>query len=570
MEESSGSNPTASSQGHGTNTTGCVYQVAPGSSLIGIKNTNLSTVSVPYAINYAVKNEATIISNSYGMTKGFASLYSAVGSYKSDIQPVYGFSPQGAEAINVSAAFQKANQSGAVILYAAGNNRIYNGVTIDGNLYLNSQDANKLAYQASPQTITVAAMNTNSTENAWFSNYGACIFVTAPGQSIQTSNYIYLGENTGAEGTATVSGTSFSCPFTAGCIALATQASEQAGAPMSSRLAKHLLVATSQKVDIVGNTGWEGMDARKTWVTNSAGNMFSHTYGFGMVDAEALVKMASEGYAVTEQSFLSIYHTDGSDKLSYSTQAEEVYFSGLKFESSTSETTITATEPFQETSLSTMDTGSLSINNATTMPGGSQLAVSAAGDAMVVVNEKDTKAGSGMWVQSFEYEINETDFDDVNFQALEEVALTLAIHGTLGAMEIIVTHTVDVDGTDYSTSSIFAFAQETNGTVPDSDGTTWLEETLDGIIWTFSSNAFWGEDVAGTWQIDIYDMYNTASDLDYQSLIMTYTMGEMYALETPPTPSSDVPEPATWILLIGFCGWLLVQTRFRRKVNSPL
>ncbi|MDO4569532.1 MAG: S8 family serine peptidase [Planctomycetia bacterium] len=555
VTQTDGSNPTDSSQGHGTNTTGCVYQVATGSSLIGIKNTDLSILTVPYAINYAVDNGAAIISNSYGMTVGYSGMYSAIGSYEDNIQSIYGFSETGATAINFSAAFKQANDAGAVILFSAGNNRMYNGVTSGSTTYLNSQDANKLAYQASPQTITVAAMDTDSTANASFSCYGASIFVAAPGQWITTSNYDY---DTSAEGTATVNGTSFSCPFTAGCLALATQASEQAGAAMSSRLAKHLLVETSQKVDTTNNTGWDGMDARKTWVTNGAGNMFSHTYGFGMVDAEALVEMASEGYAVTEQTYLSIYHYAGETTTDYSTQAEEVYFSGLTFSTNTDGLATFSTEgTIQDVALSTMDATSLTINDTASLPGDSRLVVSAAGDAKVVVGDAEVSAGSGALVQTLSFTIDET-FTEVDFQALEEVALTLAISGTLGAMEVIVTHTgTQDDGSEYSTSSILAFAQENDSL---------LSDTQDGIIWTFSSNAFWGEDVAGDWTIDIYDMYVAATDLSdlvYYGSIMSYSMGEMYAIPA----GADVPEPSTWILLVCFGGWFVAYVG-RRKMSA--
>ncbi|XP_023604645.1 proprotein convertase subtilisin/kexin type 6-like [Myotis lucifugus] len=82
-------------------------------------------------------------------------------------------------------------------------------------------------------------------------------------------------------------GTSVSAPMVAGIIALALEANSQ----LTWRDVQHLLVKTSRPAHLKAND----------WKVNGAGHKVSHLYGFGLVDAEALVLEAKKWTAVPSQ-----------------------------------------------------------------------------------------------------------------------------------------------------------------------------------------------------------------------------------------------------------------------------
>ncbi|KAM5291302.1 proprotein convertase subtilisin/kexin type 6 isoform 2-T2 [Glossophaga mutica] len=82
-------------------------------------------------------------------------------------------------------------------------------------------------------------------------------------------------------------GTSVSAPMVAGVIALALEANGQ----LTWRDVQHLLVKTCRPAHLKAND----------WKTNGAGHKVSHLYGFGLVDAEALVLAAKKWTAVPVQ-----------------------------------------------------------------------------------------------------------------------------------------------------------------------------------------------------------------------------------------------------------------------------
>jgi subtilisin family serine protease len=86
-----------------------------------------------------------------------------------------------------------------------------------------------------PQAITVAASN-SSDQRASFSNFGSCIDLFAPGESIASAWY------TGSTATATLSGTSMASPHVAGAVA---QLLEVAVDPSPSSIAQQLISATT-------------------------------------------------------------------------------------------------------------------------------------------------------------------------------------------------------------------------------------------------------------------------------------------------------------------------------------
>lgn len=86
-----------------------------------------------------------------------------------------------------------------------------------------------------PQAITVAASN-SSDQRASFSNFGTCIDLFAPGESITSAWY------TGSTASATLSGTSMASPHVAGAVA---QLLEVAADPSPSSIAQQLISATT-------------------------------------------------------------------------------------------------------------------------------------------------------------------------------------------------------------------------------------------------------------------------------------------------------------------------------------
>lgn len=206
-------------------------------------------------------------------------------------------------ALEVAAASTSA-AAGTIHVWSAGNSR---GTA--------AQDANKGAYQANPDVITVAAMGSDGTWSH-YSSFGSNVFVTAPSSSskgvsgatgITTTDQVgTIGYNSAETGdtfpdnayTSRFGGTSSSAPLVAGVLALAKEAQPA----LDGRFAKHLLARTSVVVDpddATGAGGGDGSTPGSAWQTNAAGYQFNMNYGFGMVDATALIEEAMQYVGTT-------------------------------------------------------------------------------------------------------------------------------------------------------------------------------------------------------------------------------------------------------------------------------
>lgn len=177
---------------------------------------------------------------------------------------------------------------GVINVRAAGNDRV---TTYDGYA-LNWGNANTKASQADRTALTVAALGSNG-KFAYYSNFGACVFVTAPSSGasgtygITTTDRLgTLGYNTGADSlftdvdyTRAFGGTSSSTPLVAGIVALMLQANPD----LDIRSVKDILARTSRKID----------PANTQWSTNGAGLPFNPNYGFGLIDSDAATLMAA-------------------------------------------------------------------------------------------------------------------------------------------------------------------------------------------------------------------------------------------------------------------------------------
>jgi len=160
---------------------------------------------------------------------------------------------------------------GTVFVFSAGNSRGQGGNVNDHN------------FQNSPYTFAVAATDSHGA-HASFSSPGSALLVAAPGVSVTTTD--------GNAGYAAVSGTSFSSPAVAGVVALMLEANEDLG----YRDVQEILAHTARLTDAGGGD----------WQVNGAGLHFSHDYGFGLVDAEAAVRLAETW---TQQSTFATLNT---------------------------------------------------------------------------------------------------------------------------------------------------------------------------------------------------------------------------------------------------------------------
>ncbi len=202
-------------------------------------------------------------------------------------------------------ALVASSAAGTIHTFAAGNERSYHGYYIDvdnnGTLtedvdYAIDADASKKATQNADESIAVAALGADGKLSP-YSNFGACVFVTAPsngalGKGIVTTDRTgSAGYNSGSDPignsdyTSAFGGTSSASPLVAGVMALGKQANPN----LDVRMAKHLLAQTSQMVDAT--------DAN--WVVNAAGFEFSDNYGFGLIDADAFTLAATQFSGVT-------------------------------------------------------------------------------------------------------------------------------------------------------------------------------------------------------------------------------------------------------------------------------
>lgn len=157
-----------------------------------------------------------------------------------------------------------------------------NVVFAAGNSAALGDNVNYHNFQNSSYAISVGAL-TNTGALASFSNPGAALLISAPGADIITTDI------TGAGGYfptdyVTIGGTSFAAPMVSGVIALMLDANPDLG----YRDVQEILAYAARKVGAAPGD-WQ-MNGAVNW--NGGGLHFSHSYGFGLVDAHAAVRLA--------------------------------------------------------------------------------------------------------------------------------------------------------------------------------------------------------------------------------------------------------------------------------------
>ncbi len=222
--------------------------------------------------------------------------------------------------IEEKAVFQALHETaanGVIHVYSAGNER-----------GTKTEDANKISINSYRDIINVAALGSDGIYSN-YSNYGASIFVTAPSNrtdyydstAVPTGFGILTTDRTGKDlgyntysannrcgdnwsdcgdvfesfpdysYTSKFGGTSSSAPLVSGIMALGKEANPD----MDVRMAKHIIVKTSDRVD--------PYDASSTgkWLKNGADNWFNPNYGFGNINAGKFVDMVQKVAYVTQQ-----------------------------------------------------------------------------------------------------------------------------------------------------------------------------------------------------------------------------------------------------------------------------
>ncbi|MCX5811436.1 MAG: autotransporter domain-containing protein, partial [Proteobacteria bacterium] len=193
----------------------------------------------------------------------------------------------------------KTAANGVIHVFSAGNDR--------GKA---NEDTNKTIANSYRDVINVAALGSDG-KYTDYSSYGASVFVTAPSNRSDYKGFgVTTTDRTGDDYgynkysdsnkqgdyddtfpntnyTATFGGTSSSAPLVSGILALG----KEANPAMDVRIAKHVLVLTSTKVDST-DTGW---------VKNGGGNWFNPNYGFGNIDAGKFVETVKKVTYVTPQ-----------------------------------------------------------------------------------------------------------------------------------------------------------------------------------------------------------------------------------------------------------------------------
>jgi subtilisin-like proprotein convertase family protein len=171
--------------------------------------------------------------------------------------------------------------------YTTGRGGLGNNYTwAAGNGLQNDDNVNWDPYANSRYVIAVGSVDHNG-KQAWYSEPGAPMLVTAYGDEITTTDRVGGNGYTGGDYTPDFNGTSAATPVVSGVIALMLQANPD----LTSRDVQNILVRTARKND-ASDPGWS---------VNKAGYHINHKYGFGAVDANAAVSLAKSWTSVPSE-----------------------------------------------------------------------------------------------------------------------------------------------------------------------------------------------------------------------------------------------------------------------------
>ena len=270
------SDPTPSSSGDGHGTSAAGVAAAIGNNGIGVSGgaldanlvgLTLIACSSPDSVEASAlghdKQDIDIYSNSWGPSDSVI--------YPDDAGPLMHAELED-DALNGRGGL------GNIITWAAGNGLASN------------DDSNLDGYANSRYTIAVTAVHDRGSQS-WYAEPGANILVAAPSDGrdgIYTTDIEGNWGYSNGDYTDDFGGTSSATPLVSGVIALALEANSN----LTWRDIQHVLVQSSRQ-NHASDSGW---------ATNGAGHEVSHKYGFGVIDAGAVVDIASTWNTVGAES----------------------------------------------------------------------------------------------------------------------------------------------------------------------------------------------------------------------------------------------------------------------------
>lgn len=229
--------------------------------LILSERMEFSAQPAPGAMAEALARQAAaadVSNNSWGWARAFADNFRTLA-----FQPV-------AQAL-LEGARDGRGGLGTVWVFAGGNGRLMQGGQNLGD------DSNFHNLTNARQTIAVAATDAAGAV-AFFSSPGTNLLLAAPGQALATAD----GLAEGAAARAWVSGTSYAAPLVSGTVALMLEVNPGLG----YRDVQQILALTARPLAAAPGT------ANGAGMANGGGLVFSRDAGFGLLDAEAAVRLA--------------------------------------------------------------------------------------------------------------------------------------------------------------------------------------------------------------------------------------------------------------------------------------
>lgn len=175
-----------------------------------------------------------------------------------------------AEAIDYAVSVGRGGR-GTVLVFAAGNSK----VMFDGDNI--GDDVNFHNLQNSRKTIAVGATDMFG-HPTYFSTPGTAVLISAPGLWLLTSS----GATPGSIGASMVAGTSFAAPLVSGAVALMLEANPRLG----YRDVQEILALTARP------SGARHAVVNGAELVNGGGLIFDREMGFGLLNAEAAVRLA--------------------------------------------------------------------------------------------------------------------------------------------------------------------------------------------------------------------------------------------------------------------------------------
>uniref|UniRef100_A0A8B9TFL4 furin n=1 Tax=Anas platyrhynchos TaxID=8839 RepID=A0A8B9TFL4_ANAPL len=250
---------------HGTRCAGEVAAVA---------NNGICGVGVAYNCVRMLDGEVTdaVEAHSLGLNPNHIHIYSASWGPEDDGKTVDGPARLAEEAF-FRGVSQGRGGLGSIFVWASGNGgREHDSCNCDG--YTNS-------------IYTLSISSTTQYGNVpWYSEACSSTLATTYSSGNQNEKQI-VTTDLRQKCTESHTGTSASAPLAAGIIALALEANKN----LTWRDMQHLVVQTSKPAHLNAND----------WVTNGVGRKVSHSYGYGLLDAGAMVSLARNWTTVGPQ-----------------------------------------------------------------------------------------------------------------------------------------------------------------------------------------------------------------------------------------------------------------------------